>query len=501
MKRIFFIILFILLFSNAVYAEEYDYEPGLLFGKPFYNPETMTTYHLMTDGKHSTRDRLEPHGSITHHIVELDRVYDIELFYIRFHNTLSFYVNFYDINDKKIAVVDGRGLKINIDNYIETKVQGVKKIELVVEQGNYLYVHSIEVYGMEREWLLPPYNLYVTDITNTEALLTWESVVGDLFNIYLNEKQIANVLGKQFKLTELESGKSYTVRVSALINGIESKLSEPYIFHTLTDEEWYEHPNNPQNHIPDVRNLTSKPSNSSIKLIWENPDFENFSHVNIYRKELYRNKKSAIEEFFLGKAVLANEEYVKIFSTNGTWWEDHTVEKHHSYEYLVKVEDINQRESKGVKIIATAETPPPQPPKDIRTEHGVDDNGQYLLIEWEPVEGAIAYEIIIDGAPPVVVNHPTTSYKHYHDGSKSNFDVQIVVVGEDGLRSPPKRPPVFRDVDWDISVGELIKNTLDYIMLFKGFVLLGIILILAPMIVAFFKYVMRNRRQTKGVIF
>lgn len=388
----------------------------------------------------------------------------------------------------------------NQEYVFEFKLQEIVEVRYARTYNNKAAILNIALYKSDippKEPPQEPYNLYVKEVTDTSITFGW-FVDNSYFSVYVNNELYAtNILNKEYTLTNLEPGKTYKLNVSRTVDGMESALSQPLFVKTYTKEEWSTHPDNPE-YVPDVKNLKGIEHSSSIKLSWINPEFERFSHVNIYRKNLDENKIGAIEEFFLGKAVYANEDYVKMFSTNGTWWEDHTVQKSKSYEYLVKVEDTNQKESKGVTIKVTAQTPPPKPPEDMNIIDGEDGNGKYLLIEWSPVENAVHYEIIIDGGEPIIVYPPQTSYKYYHDGTKDKFDVQIVVVGEDGLKSPPKRPPVFRDVDWNITVGELIKNTLDYIMLFKEFVLLGIVLILAPMLVAFFKRILRNR-QFKGV--
>lgn len=373
-------------------------------------------------------------------------------------------------------------------NAVYTEIDPVNTDELIItntrDSSVGIRLSNLQLFGNSLSKPNPPDGVEVVTGYN-ELYISWESRVGLKYYIYVDGEKLSNdpIEGDSYTLKNLVAGQKYIIEVTAFNPFYESDKSNQVEGIPL------------ELIISDISKLKKEQSSSYIRLSWENPSFDTFSHVNIYRKmNNIEVSSSLLENFFFGSIVYANDDFQKIFSTNGTWWEDHTVQKGSSYEYLLKVEDENGIESSGLVIEAMAVSEPPKPPENIGTESGADENGKYLLIEWDPVDGVSEYEIIIDGET-ITVYPPDTSYKYYHDGTKNRFNVRVISVGDDGQKSIPKMPPSFGSVDHNITVGSVVKSTVGYIMLFGSFMLLGLILLYSPVIIDIFKEMIRKFRN------
>lgn len=117
----------------------------------------------------------------------------------------------------------------------------------------------------------------------------------------------------------------------------------------IPDEE-DEFPDDPTNTPPpievgEVKNLEIISTYKSANLSWVLPKSENLQHVNIYRETLTQ-ETSFMDKLINGKTVYAASE--KIFETNGTYFNDYTVEPGTEYEYKVTTTSIDGVESEGV---------------------------------------------------------------------------------------------------------------------------------------------------------
>ncbi|SGI72002.1 Fibronectin type III domain [Mycobacterium tuberculosis] len=119
-------------------------------------------------------------------------------------------------------------------------------------------------------------------------------------------------------------------------------------------------PDDPTNTPPpveagEVKNLEITTTYKSANLSWVLPKSENLQHVNIYRETLTQ-ETSFMDKLINGKTVYAAGE--KIFETNGTYFNDYTVEPGTEYEYKVTTTSVDGVESEGV----TARTTTPGKP-------------------------------------------------------------------------------------------------------------------------------------------
>lgn len=53
---------------------------------------------------------------------------------------------------------------------------------------------------------------------------------------------------------------------------------------------------------------------------------------------------------------------------------------------------------------------------------------------------------------------------------------------------------MFDDVSWGVTAAELLKSAIDFIMIFKSFLILGLIIPFAAVLVHFFVFVIRQER-------
>jgi hypothetical protein len=129
----------------------------------------------------------------------------------------------------------------------------------------------------------------------------------------------------------------------------------------------------------EVAKLNIKTDYDRVDLSWVLPESETFKHVNIYRETLSQ------ETSFLNKLVNGNTVYAagdKIFETNGTYFNDLTVEQGTTYEYTLTTTSTEGVESEGITAKATT---PGKPLIDLReakvpfTAKDLVDSGNSLL--------------------------------------------------------------------------------------------------------------------------
>lgn len=137
-------------------------------------------------------------------------------------------------------------------------------------------------------------------------------------------------------------------------------------------------PELPEQNITDleIKQLNFKTSHDKVELFWNLPINENFSHVNIYRGEI---KEVANRSIFVPNIASANDsfELVKIFETNGTTFNDLTVQPNSTYVYKLSVENLDGTETDGViRTIKTKAVPyvnPDLPTIDLKSSFSLGD--------------------------------------------------------------------------------------------------------------------------------
>lgn len=107
--------------------------------------------------------------------------------------------------------------------------------------------------------------------------------------------------------------------------------------------------------LGEVKDLEIEAKYDRVDLSWTLPESDKLQHVNIYRDEIVES--SAMESIFGVSRVYAAT--TKIFETNGTYFNDLTVEPEKQYEYTVTTTDTNGIESTGVTVTTSIPKAPP----------------------------------------------------------------------------------------------------------------------------------------------
>lgn len=181
-----------------------------------------------------------------------------------------------------------------------------------------------------------------------------------------------------FKLTNLEHQTEYTFFVEIELDDNNFTQKQKVTFTTKEES-------------PEVRNLTARAEFDRVDLSWDLPERDDFEYARIYRKDEVKAKGFALLSFFS-----SSDGFNPIFETNGTFFNDLTVEPESKYDYKVTTL-TNGNESEGVTISVT--TP--------KIHVGVgdveqDESGDYTITWDKPTTGKI--KVLLGGVEYKIVN-------------------------------------------------------------------------------------------------
>jgi len=189
----------------------------------------------------------------------------------------------------------------------------------------------------------------------------------------------------------------------------------------------------------EVKNIHVRTTHERVDLSWTLPNSPYFRHVNIYRdtvKEANRGILAKIKEFFLGTEVMAAN--TKIFETNGTYFNDYTVQPGTTYEYTLTTTNTNGQESNGVTVVAKTGSSPSPEIKNVQIK---ETNDGYIIRWDEPTKGTV--EILI--GENVHGSVPASDREYFIPKNEMKYDssgqplVSIRAVSTDGVRGEPIR--------------------------------------------------------------
>lgn len=244
-------------------------------------------------------------------------------------------------------------------------------------------------------------------------------------NIYQNDELIAeNVTENRYLIEGLTNGVEYLYKV------------------TTVNEEGYESNGviiaaTPKEPTKEIMDLNVEPKHNRVNLSWQNPNYDGFHHVKIYRKD---NVSKQNPFMLFGSIVYADDDFKPIFETNGTYFNDLTVEPDTTYEYKLTTNTEDGIESEGVTIKVT--TPPEPPPKMGGVEQEEDENGDYVFKWTSPTEGTV--KILVGGEEYATVPASDGRITIPKDDMKytplGNPDVRLVPISESGKEGSPTYP-------------------------------------------------------------
>jgi len=273
----------------------------------------------------------------------------------------------------------------------------------------------------------------------------------------------------------------------------------------------------------EIKNLNAVADHDRVDLSWQLPDSNGFKHVNIYRNEevgLLKKMFGAIDPITVVHAADADN---KIFETNGTYFNDLTVQPNTKYKYKLTTTTTDGQESTGVTVkVTTASTPPP-----VMGDNGVnlDSNGDYV-IEWDsPITGDI--QVKIDGQDYTTVSAANKKVIIPHADMVLDWmghpKVQLIPISDDGTTGQATTPPVnagpgasggnggsgggtgggntIQTIGLPFGVDALVTSSFDLIYILGPFVLLGLALMFVPRLIKVIKKSIAERQNNKPVRF
>ncbi|MBM7543255.1 hypothetical protein [Amphibacillus cookii] len=241
--------------------------------------------------------------------------------------------------------------------------------------------------------------------------------------------------------------------------------------------------------VEEIKNINVEAEHDRVNLSWELPDTEHFDHVNIYRMDLGQaEQETSMFEFLRPLTVNASENYQPLFETNGTYFNDLSVEENNSYEYKLTTE-YQGVESEGVTVQATTGFAPAPP-------IGGDDyqeqpNGDYLVTWESPTDGDV--RVLLDGEIYATVpasdgqfTVPATDMVYNNFGDPLIGIQPVAPNGQEGSISQPS------GTELPFTPRDLIGTGNGLLMLVSGFVLLALAFVLVPKIIKVIRSSMQN---------
>ncbi|MCH3963530.1 MAG: fibronectin type III domain-containing protein [Clostridium sp.] len=224
-----------------------------------------------------------------------------------------------------------------------------------------------------------PTGLQASGLNENSIGLSWDNVSGvQSYNIYRSDSEtgeyfkVGNTSGTTYEDTELEFGKTYYYKVTALNIAGESEKSASVSAATESET-----PPPVESVVPGVPTgpHASGLDESSIRLSWNN--VSGADSYNIYRSETEAG------------------EYSKVGSTSGTSYEDTGLESGKTYYY--KITAVNgageSEKSSGVSATTNNETPTPALPGVPTGLQALGLNESSIKLNWDVVSGADSYNI------------------------------------------------------------------------------------------------------------
>ncbi|MGD6940955.1 hypothetical protein ACQCT6_02805 [Cytobacillus gottheilii] len=245
--------------------------------------------------------------------------------------------------------------------------------------------------------------------------------------------QLLTTLGKnetKFIDTEVSADTNYTYEVKA-------RYSDGHITPGMTKSIQTLSPPPPPKPAGDVDNVVVKADYDRVNLSWHLPEQDHLHHVNIYRDTIA--EESFFKNMFGGSVTYAAS--TPIFETNGTYFNDLSVEPETKYEYTLKTESDEGLESGGV----TVQTKTPEEPQPVLEGGGFTEteNGDFLYSWSEPTTGKV--KILIDGKEYQTVDAALKEFLIPAADMKydiwKNPKVSLQPISESGKEGTETKPP------------------------------------------------------------
>ena len=503
MKRIFIGLAIFTLFVISPYVakaelvsspEPYDFSNGLLDDEYIIKAITtntdITAYVPMFDNDLTTEYNFQNDTYINiefKHPVQLKGVYwnvrsDYSTIYYTFvggeTKTVSHYrdstkvnyeeINYEDVTKVTIARPHSQGRTI----YYELDFFGTYEKEVKIYDKAHSLTAETTYNSINLNWVNP-------------HLLGFKNVL-----LYVDGKLIDTLSPEttSYTLTRLKPSTSYQIELVALYD--DGGKSEQEILSVVTDDVLPEE--------KEIQKLTAKAKSDRVDLSWQLPSKnDDLQHVNIYRGTV--KEVASVSRFRNVASAAEGSDLKKIFETNGTYFNDLTVEENTTYDYKLTVQQTDGTETQGIQTrVTTAVAPPPTLEGLVvsKTESG----GGYLVTWDEPTEGEIT--IIVGGKE--VGKVPAGDKEFLIPESEipkdmlGNPDIQVKVTDSKGKESKPTRPGIGEGIEKPVAlpfdVVGLIKTCFDLLKVLAPFILLGLAIRFVPKLIKLIKNTVKTKK-------
>lgn len=391
------------------------------------------------------------------------------------------YVSFDDLGNELLSynVPSTNGQLVDHQAYIGDKLKDkkIKKINVRSPLGSSMPIHEIQIFGPSSIKHDPVNDLVVSDKTTDSIVLSWQNPetqnrVGT--QIFSDGLKIATlpVNDSTYTIKGLKPGTTYYFDVYARYSDDEN--SKPVSLLVVTEKE------PPPGEVED---LSATPKHDRVDLSWRLPKSNNLKHVIIYRDTL---QKSFFDKMF---GVATVKAATPIFETNGTYFNDLTVEPETKYEYKLTTLSTEKIESDGVTVQVTTLKEPD--PKIEGGRHEKDPvTGDFAYTWNQPTSGEVRvmvggklYATIPASDGRIVIPAADMRYTIL-----SEPDVSLIPVSESGLVGPEIKPPpidggtggMIDSVKVPFGANDVLKAGTGLFWIIGPFVLLALAFLLVP---------------------
>jgi hypothetical protein len=487
-------VMFLLLPFGSAFA----YDGGLLDGKRFTGAKGDFVYSNngnVTDGSETTSLTLNKHNgsSFASVVFNFDNEVDIDSFYASgSFNDLR--INFFDSSNTFIKWIEIDSLESVQE--LSSVISDVASISIEnTSYSNASVINELDFFGFSDD-ITPPGNVGSLTATGLDesAKLTWDNPSDtDLNKIFIEDGNGVEVYSDI--LAPFES--------STTITGLTNDESYNFTVYTQDDSGNTSSGTSvsvtPFKEVPltDVKDLTAKTDYNRVDLSWKLPESPEFKHVNIYREQVVE-EPGLFKSLFLGTIVSAAEEDSKIFETNGTYFNDFTVEPEKTYEYTLTSEGTDGEETDGVTVKATTLEEPT--PEMGEVEQETTPEGDYLYKWTSPTEGQV--KLLISGEEYKTVNAedgqiliPKKDMKFTAMGEP---DVSLKPISKYGtIGEEDDLSSGFEGIEMPFGPVELLKSGTGLLMVLGSIVLLSISFLVVPRLrKVIFEAIKRKRSET-----
>lgn len=363
-------------------------------------------------------------------------------------------------------------------------------------KGDGTYPELAQNYGEFGEIVPPPKDVENITETHSETSVTLSWLVPsdqniDYVEIYQDGELIkTNLTTSSLKISELSPNTNFVFKIVTVNDkGIKSNgVSITVKTSEIKPDE--------------VLDVTAEPKHNRVNISWKLPQSNFFSHVNIYRKTVEKEKQNFFQRLFLGSIVSASEEedgFTPLFETNGTYWNDLTVQPKTVYDYKLTTTTIDKKESEGV--VVTVETLAEPKPVLDGGDYKKDENGDYLFTWTKPTTGKV--KVLIDGKEYKSVD---ASLKELLIPKEdmiydflSNPKVQLIPISESGKEGETVKPGGDKIGGAKMPFGptDLLKSTLGLLGVIAPILLLSLAIIYFRPIKNVIVKAVQNQRERK----